>query len=86
MQEKNSLPPVILVETIMTSKVISVSLTTSINEAIDLLLQNRISGAPIVDFAGNVVSIVSEGDLLKLVAACRQRDHFVRETRPGDQS
>lgn len=41
---------------------------TDIREAIDYLLEHRISGAPVVDANGNLVGIISEKDCLRLVA------------------
>jgi CBS domain-containing protein len=37
----------------------------SVREIIELMLKYRISGVPVVDGAGKVVGIVSEGDLLQ---------------------
>ena len=50
---------------IMTPRVITISANASIAEAIRLMLQNRISGLPVVDAAGNLVGIVTEGDFLR---------------------
>ena len=50
---------------IMTPRVITISADTQITEAIRLMLQNRISGLPVVDAAGNLVGIVTEGDFLR---------------------
>lgn len=50
---------------IMTPRVITVSANATIAEAIRLMLQNRISGLPVVDAAGNLVGIVTEGDFLR---------------------
>ncbi len=50
---------------IMTPRVITISTEASIAEAIRLMLQNRISGLPVVDAAGNLVGIVTEGDFLR---------------------
>ena len=50
---------------IMTRKVISVSPETTVAEAANLMLRNHISGLPVVDKAGVVVGIVSEGDFLR---------------------
>jgi CBS domain-containing protein len=52
------------VSDIMTSKVVSIRPEAPILEAVRLMLQNRISGLPVVD-AGKVVGIVTEGDLLR---------------------
>ncbi len=50
---------------IMTHPVISVTPETSIAEAARLMLQHRISGLPVVDGKGDVVGILTEGDLLR---------------------
>lgn len=50
---------------IMTPRVITVSADATIAEAIRLMLQNRISGLPVVDAAGNLVGLVTEGDFLR---------------------
>ena len=60
---------------IMTRQVISVTPQTTIAEAAQLLLDNRISGLPVVDPGGAVVGIVTEGDLLRRVETGTQRHH-----------
>jgi hypothetical protein len=60
---------------IMTRQVISVTPQTTIAEAARLLLDNRISGLPVVDPGGTVVGIVTEGDLLRRVETGTQRRH-----------
>ena len=50
---------------IMTQKVISVHPTDPIADAVRLMLDGRISGLPVVDDAGRLVGIVTEGDLLR---------------------
>ncbi len=50
---------------IMTRRVISVPPDASIFEAARLMLQNRISGLPVVDSAGALVGVVTEGDFLR---------------------
>jgi CBS domain-containing protein len=42
-------------------------LKKSVFVAARLMLQNRISGLPVVDDVGNLVGIVTEGDLLRRV-------------------
>jgi CBS domain-containing protein len=49
---------------VMTTNVISVAPSTSVRELAGLLCEHGISGAPVVDAAGQLVGIVSEGDLL----------------------
>jgi len=57
------------VASIMISDVFTVTPQMSVREAIQLLVKNKISGAPVIDQGRSVISIVSEGDLLKLAAA-----------------
>jgi len=50
---------------VMTRQVICVAPDSSIVEALRLMLQNRISGLPVVDRDGNLTGIVTEGDFLR---------------------
>jgi CBS domain-containing protein len=50
---------------IMTLEVLSVSPDASVLEAVRLMLQNRISGLPVVDRQGTLVGVVTEGDFLR---------------------
>jgi CBS domain-containing protein len=54
---------------IMTTTVITVAPDTPVREIAKLLYARRISGVPVVDAKGALVGIVSEGDLMKHVAA-----------------
>ena len=58
---------------VMTSNVISVRADASVGEIAEILLTNRISGVPVVDDAGNVIEIVSEGDLIHRVEVGTER-------------
>lgn len=49
---------------IMTKEVITVPLKMPVKELADLLWKNRISGAPVVDDEGKLVSVVTESDLI----------------------
>ncbi len=53
------------VQDYMTTNLITFSPETDIFEAIDVLLQHRISGAPVTDTAGQLVGMFSESDCLK---------------------
>lgn len=48
---------------IMTANPISVSPQTSLQEAIQILAEKKISGMPVVDVKGKLVGIISETDL-----------------------
>jgi len=50
---------------VMTTNVVSVSESAPVHEVVALLLKHRISAVPVVNEAGRVVGMVSEGDLLR---------------------
>jgi CBS domain-containing protein len=50
---------------VMTRQVITVGPDTSIVEAAGLMLENRISGLPVVEGRGRLIGIVTEGDFLR---------------------
>ena len=49
----------------MVSNVITVGVNANIAEVAAILLNNHISAAPVVDEKGELVGIVSEGDLIR---------------------
>ncbi|MFZ2066056.1 MAG: CBS domain-containing protein [Xanthobacteraceae bacterium] len=53
------------VRDVMTRNVISVKADESILSAARLMLQNRISGLPVLDASGALVGVVTEGDFLR---------------------
>jgi CBS domain-containing protein len=50
---------------IMTTPVVTVTPDTTVRDTAKRLLEHRISGVPVVDPAGKLVGIVSEGDLMR---------------------
>jgi CBS domain-containing protein len=50
---------------IMTRPVITVTPDTTIVEAANIMLQKHVSGLPVVDAAGKLVGIISEGDFIR---------------------
>src|SRR5690349_19446865 len=50
---------------IMSSRVVSVAPDATVLEATQLMLENRISGLPVIDQAGTLVGIITEGDFLR---------------------
>jgi CBS domain-containing protein len=50
---------------IMTRSVVTVAPETTILEAADIMLRRHVSGLPVMDAAGKLVGIVSEGDFLR---------------------
>jgi CBS domain-containing protein len=63
----------------MTRNVISVEAHQSILQAARLMLENRISGLPVVDGAGKLIGIVTEGDFLRRgeIGTERQRPRWL---------
>ncbi len=53
-----------LAKEIMTKRVITVKEDTPVREVIRILLENKISGVPVVDKEDNLIGIISEADLI----------------------
>ena len=51
----------------MDTEVPTLSPETRVLDAVDFLLENKVTGAPVVDSGGALVGIITETDLLKLV-------------------
>ncbi|SRR6266508_4357339 len=58
---------------VMVSPVITVKPSSSVQEAAKTLLENRISAVPVLDDAGKLVGILSEGDLMHRVETGTER-------------
>jgi CBS domain-containing protein len=56
--------PELTAKDIMIKDVITINKNASIEELSELLLKNKISGVPVVDDDGNMVGIVTEGDII----------------------
>lgn len=65
--ELNYLLAKLKVEAIMTRKPITISPEETIAEAAWLMLEHKISGLPVADYAGKVVGIITESDIFRLV-------------------
>jgi CBS-domain-containing membrane protein len=50
---------------VMTWGVISVEASAPVMRAAQIMLENKISGLPVVDSSGNLIGIVTEGDFLR---------------------
>src|SRR3954471_6897092 len=50
---------------IMTRSVVTVTPETTIREAANIMLQRHVSALPVLDCAGKLVGIVSEGDFIR---------------------
>src|SRR5215470_9507530 len=64
---------------VMTREIVSVAPDASVLEAVRLMLQRRISGLPVIDAAGSLQGIVTEGDFLRRVETGteRKRSRFI---------
>jgi CBS domain-containing protein len=58
---------------VMTRNVVSVKLDSSVFEAAQLMILNRISGLPVLDTSGRLVGVVTEGDLLRRAETATER-------------
>jgi len=54
----------LLAKDIMVKKVITIGRGASIGELSDLLINNKISGVPVVDSSGKILGIVTEADII----------------------
>ena len=50
---------------VMTTKIVSVTPDHSVRHAAGIMLDHHVSGVPVVDDAGRLVGLISEGDLLR---------------------
>jgi CBS domain-containing protein len=60
---------------IMTRSVITIAPDATILEAANTMLQHHVSGLPVLDSAGKLVGIVSEGDFIRRREIATQRKH-----------
>ncbi|MGW8317640.1 MAG: CBS domain-containing protein [Candidatus Promineifilaceae bacterium] len=65
--ELNYLLAKLQIQEIMTRNPFTVSPEATISEAAQLMLDNKISGLPVVDDSGRVVGIITESDIFRLV-------------------
>lgn len=60
---------------IMSSPVITVQASASLDDVIELLLKHQVSGLPVVDERDHLVGVITELDLLKLLYGKLQTDN-----------
>jgi CBS domain-containing protein len=73
---------------IMTTPVLTVLPDTTVREAATMLLEHRITAAPVLDAGGELIGIVSEGDLVvdRFSHDPRSQLRPVRDEPPGPQT
>ena len=59
---------------IMTRQLITVGPETPVVEAANAMLQHHVSGLPVIDAAGKLIGIISEGDFIRRVEIGTQRE------------
>jgi acetoin utilization protein AcuB len=65
--EMNYLMSNLIVERIMTPDPICVHADQTIGEVARIMLENRISGLPVIDHEGNLLGIITESDIFSMV-------------------
>lgn len=61
---------------IMATRLVTVTPDMNIHEAIRILLEKRVSGAPVVDADGALVGMLSKKDCLKIVFSSQYHDDW----------
>ncbi len=61
----------------MTTRLVTFTESTNVVEAMDVLLKNKISGAPVLDADGKVVGVLSEVDLMQVIVQDSYYDESV---------
>ncbi len=74
--EMNYLLSSLTVEKIMTPEPISVHPEQTIGDAARVMLENRISGLPVVDETGKLVGIITESDIFSMVVIHEWNEEF----------
>lgn len=70
--ELNYLWAQLTVENVMTSKVMTITPDTSINQAAQLMLDKKVSGLPVLDEHHQLVGIITESDIFRMIVSERQ--------------
>jgi CBS domain-containing protein len=80
-----AVPKLATARDIMTRNLVTMRADMPLYEAVSLLLDNDVSGAPVVDGAGALIGLLSELDCLRVVAAGEFHDHgHYAKTQVGD--
>jgi CBS domain-containing protein len=65
--ELNYLLSKLCIDKVMTRHPIVISQAATIDEAAQMMLDNKISGLPVVDYHGKLVGIITESDIFRIV-------------------
>jgi CBS domain-containing protein len=72
--EINYLLAKLTVERIMTRNPLTVSPETTIEDAAKIMLENKVSGLPVVDESGKEVGVITESDIFRMVVKAWHED------------
>ena len=70
-KQQNATPTSLTVRDYMTTQLITFTPNQSIQEVVEALIKNKISGGPVVNDKHELVGIISEGDCLKQLSESR---------------
>lgn len=70
-QQQNSSEPNFTVADFMTRDLVTFKPTQSVEDVIDALIKNRISGGPVVNENNELIGLISEGDCIKQISESR---------------
>jgi len=71
-------------KTVMTTELVTVSTNTPIYEAISLMVDNGVTGIPVVDDEMRIIGIVTEKDVLKSLAVLNESGGKVEDFMTAD--
>jgi acetoin utilization protein AcuB/CBS domain-containing protein len=64
----------ITVDEVMTTAPITISPTTALRDAGRLMVENKVSGLPVLDDMGNVIGIITESDVFEVLVYCLHQE------------
>jgi CBS domain-containing protein len=70
--ELNYLWAQLTVEKVMTRKVITVTAQTQMVKAAELMLDNKVSGLPVIDEHSKLIGMLTESDIFRMVVKARE--------------
>ncbi|MEO0596947.1 MAG: CBS domain-containing protein [Chloroflexota bacterium] len=70
--ELNYLWAQLTVERVMTTDLLTVTPTTPVLDAAELMLEHKVSGLPVVESDGTLVGILTESDIFRMLVRSRQ--------------
>ena len=82
--DSTSKPAAVLAKDVMKSGLLTVRLSTPIYEAMEILATKNVTGLPVVDDAFNLLGVVSEKDILKLLYNPGAKPGLVRDYMTRD--